>query len=407
MRDKVNRVWDDPKKVWGAKVKVDPELEYADESAAVEATSNPARLEDDIYESESVATFNWSRDQDYLVKYLVNRGQVGAITAPPESGKSPVLMDLCAHVALGKPFNGLRVREPSFCYYYATEGKSDIGNRFKGARTAHGFENDPDCPFEFRCGGLILGAADPQKSQKSTDKLIRTVKKRSAHYGRKPGLIIVDTGSQAIVGTDSDDAVVRNLIQNCKRIASETGATVIIAAHPPKSGDSLIRGSGAYVADAEFVWSIEVDAKTGRRELVNARSKAFVKGKRFRFNIPVIDLGADSEGDHVTAPGIEWVDTPEVEMEVLPEKNEELALRVLNDLVDEKIAAGKIGAFRFKEGHEAFTNAKNAKNTDPEIGAKSCTNTRSAFNSALTRLVQLGAFEKVGENKQSQYVRPR
>lgn len=371
------------------------------------AVDIPEKPTEDIFEVQSVATFEWNSRRDYLVKYLIGRRQIGIIAAPPNAGKSPVLMDLGASIALGQPFNGLKVREAAYVLYYATEGDYGIGNRYQAVRHERGFVGDASVPYDFRVGRLVLGAADPVKTRKDTQKLIRTINARAAHYGKPPGLVVIDTASQAISGTDSDDNIIRNLIASCKEIIRQTGAAVILAAHPPKSGDSMIRGSGVYVADADLILTIEVDPKTKIRSLISARGKDDLPLEKFRFRAKVVDLGADDEGDPMTAPAVEWLSEAEVEMQVLPERNDEIALKALNGLIDDKIEAGKVGAFTFTEGLKAFTNAKNAKKGGEEIGAELVQQARSGFNAALTRLVQLSAFEKVGEGKRCQYVRPR
>ena len=59
---------------------------------------------------ENIGTFQWSTNQTYLVRGLLNYGMIGFLTGLPNTGKSPLALDLAAHIAKGGPWRGMRLK---------------------------------------------------------------------------------------------------------------------------------------------------------------------------------------------------------------------------------------------------------------------------------------------------------
>jgi hypothetical protein len=87
---------------------------------------------------EYVSDMTLSIKADALIKGLIPRGAIGALYGPSSSGKSFVGVDMAHHLALGRDWQGRRVRDAVPVLYVAIEGGSGMRNRFIAVRERMG-----------------------------------------------------------------------------------------------------------------------------------------------------------------------------------------------------------------------------------------------------------------------------
>lgn len=353
---------------------------------------------------QNIATFPWRTHQDYTVKGLIAPKMICILAAPPNAGKSPLIIDIGLAVATGRPWQGMRTKQ-GYVLYFATEGSVGMGHRMEAVRRHVLGGDETEIPFDFQTGSLTLGHKDkPDHAKREAKRLADSVNARAARFGVPPAIVIIDTYSHVIVGTDSDDDVARVARDSAKLIAAETGAAVVFVHHPTKSGDSYTRGSSILTFDTDLLMAVNYDAKTGQREFLTPRVKVFPQIKPLKFRITSVELGKDQDGDPITAPLIEWP----TEFDPVPMSEDETdLLGVFEALFEKKEQDGGKPFVRFTEGLRAFVNAKNAKNAGPGLVQKTENQLRKKFSEALHRLVGFGALTQEGKGKQTQYVRSK
>jgi hypothetical protein len=284
----------------------------------------------------NIAEFKWSTDQGgYLVQGFMNRGMLAVMSAPSNAGKSPLALDLTAHIAMGKPWRGMKIKQPHYVLHYSTEGFTGLGNRMEAVRREH-FVGAERVPFDF-----VSGSLDMRTSTNDTKAIIATINERAAAFGVPAGLVVIDTLSHALGGgDDSNQEHMRALLKNCSAIAHKTGAAVLLLHHPTKSASSDYRGSSVMLNDIDLMVKVETDAKTKRRTMTTPRVKEFAEMEPMQFNMKVVRLGEDEDGDAITSVVVDWINQAEVEFEAKLTPPQEEVLAAFDELITRRKTAG-------------------------------------------------------------------
>lgn len=242
----------------------------------------------------------WNPYQHYLIKGLVNFGMVGFVAGSKNAGKSPLLLDIAAHVVKGEEWLGHRVKQ-AYVLYVATEGWTGIGNRLRAVRQVY-FDGAESVALDYVATGLDL-----RTSRAGARAIAETAKARAAMFGLPPGLIIIDTFSHTLAGgDDSNQADVKPAVANMKWLAGETGAAVLAAHHPTKNGSSGVRGSSTIEDDTDLTIRVEQDPKSTRRWVSTPRVKDYAEIQKVAFDIRTVELGEDQDGDKITSVVVSW-----------------------------------------------------------------------------------------------------
>ena len=194
--------------------------------------------------------------QPMLLEDLVPFGAVGFVAADSNVGKSFFSIGASVAISAGAPFLG-KATQPAFCFYVGLEGKRELQNRFAAAFKGQGI--DPkDCNLAFASGEFALGSSD------DLDALVEMY--RSAQDGDGPGLLIIDTFSQAIAGEkENDNDAMSLVVKNMTWLADELNATVL-ACHHVSKGTLDPRGAGALRGNTDTVILLE---KTDNQKAIN------------------------------------------------------------------------------------------------------------------------------------------
>ncbi|WP_167602143.1 AAA family ATPase [Celeribacter sp. HF31] len=235
-------------------------------------------------------------EQDYLIKHWFNPGQVGFLIAPPAQGKTAIVAALCAHLALGHEFAGLKVRR-SYVYYLAPEDPNGVQKRAYPYLKDY---NATSVPFDIVKRVPDMGNAD------HIDGIIQDIKARKVKAQTERSIVIVDTTNLAIGEADENSSnQMGKIISNAHRIAELSESYVLFLHHTPLGDQSRGRGSGAIKGntDDEFLLKkAKGDAAQKIVQLTPTKQKNNELQAPITFEIESFQIGFDSEEDKVTVP---------------------------------------------------------------------------------------------------------
>ncbi|MBL6082484.1 AAA family ATPase [Belnapia sp. T18] len=229
----------------------------------------------------------------YIIKGVIAPRDLALIFAQPGAGKT-LLGPLLAHAAAtGRPVFGRRTRACRVLYI-AAEAPRDTEARFVAMRQRYG--EAPNLHFL----GVEIDLQDPDSGD--LDDL------RAYIAELKPDLIFLDTLAAAFPGLEENES--RDMGRAAKTLrllgtpqgprARWEGAAVAAIHHAPKGGDTP-RGHGSLNANADVTMRIEgQDAQT--RSVVFGKNRNGPSGHAFDFEVEVVHLGTDQDGDPITRP---------------------------------------------------------------------------------------------------------
>jgi hypothetical protein len=179
---------------------------------------------------------------DYILDGVLQRGFCYSMTAKTGTGKTAVAMCFSAHVATGRPLNGLSVAQGEVIYL-AGENPTDIQMRWLGLTQE--MKIDPaTVPVYFLPGVIPISQNVAAITQEVEARALR------------PTLVVVDTAAAYFEGDNENDNVQQG--NNARLLRSLTllpgGPCVLILCHPTKRAgddDLLPRGGGAFLNEVD------------------------------------------------------------------------------------------------------------------------------------------------------------
>lgn len=233
-------------------------------------------------------------DVPHVVKGVIRRGDFVLIYGTSGSGKTFFTIDVTAHVPAGTDWRGHRVPGAPAAYVAAEAGTS-IRGRFVAVRD-HVLPDTFDGTWPLAIvtrGANLLNAVE-------VEALIEELAVISTAAGAPLGFIVIDTLSRSIPGGDENSAeAMTAVIGAVDRIREATGAAVALVHHTGKDASKGARGHSSLFAAADV--AIEVVEKVA----TITKSRDGVTGAAFAFDLKVVELGRDSDGDPVTTCVVE------------------------------------------------------------------------------------------------------
>lgn len=227
----------------------------------------------------------------WMVQGVLPASGFAAVYGPSGSGKSFLVLDLCAAIAEGAAWFGRRVSVAPVIYV-CLEGEGGLGKRAK-AWEIHRHRN---LPKRLR---FVTQPLDLRSAEDLTDLCAAVL----ATAGRD-GLLVIDTLNRAAPGTDENSSVdMGQIIEACKEAQRILGGVVLLVHHTGKDGTKGLRGHSSLYAALDA--AIEVSRNDARREWSIAKSKDDADGERHAFALRVMEFGEDEHGDPVTSCVIE------------------------------------------------------------------------------------------------------
>jgi len=224
-----------------------------------------------------------------LIKGILDQGAMTVLYGESNAGKTFVAMDIAYHVATGLQWAGKRVARAAVLYV-AAEGGQGARKRAAALTARYGAAGD----FLFLLHPVNLLRADADLAP-----LIATIRDSGLTFG----LIVIDTLSRAMAGGDENASTdMGAMVKHLDLLRASTGAHLMVVHHSGKDrakgarGHSLLRAA----TDTEIEVADRVISVTKQRDL----DGSFASG----FDLDVVTLGVDAEGDPVTSCTIRLVD---------------------------------------------------------------------------------------------------
>lgn len=236
------------------------------------------------FPSFQAGQFADDKPTQWLIKGVLPKAELVVLFGASGSGKSFAVLDMVAAVSRGVPWRGHRTKQGRVVYVCA-EGAGGFKKRLAAYAARQGISlNDIDLHVIPSTPNLLL-KADALDICKSIG---------------KADIVVIDTLAQTTPGGDENSGKdMGQALAHCKGIHRATGATVILVHHAGKDNAKGARGwSGLRAAaDAEF----EVLRLAAGRVLRTSKQKDGDDGAMWGFDLDIVELGIDEDGDPVTS----------------------------------------------------------------------------------------------------------
>lgn len=234
----------------------------------------------------------------WIVKGLVPEGDLLVLFGETGAGKSFAALDIFGAVARGVPWRGLRVRQRRVAFIVA-EGGGGFRNRLCAYRQHHG-----------AAPGVLVMHAAPNLMERGD---ATEVAKALAAAGGAD-IVVVDTFAQTTPGANENAGEdIGKALKNCRGISQALGGALVVLVH--HTGKDTTRGARGWsglkaAADAE----IEVGRAPAGRYLRTSKQKDDVDGLEWGFDLDIVPVGIDEDGDEITSCVVREAEVPKAVM---------------------------------------------------------------------------------------------
>lgn len=271
-----------------------------------------------------------------LVQGLLPEQALTAIIGASNTGKSALVLDLCAAICMGSFFRGLRVRRCAVLYV-ATEGAHGMNNRISAL-----LRSDKLAPNAAL--GIVTEPVDLVSSPTDASRIVTACAALELKTSQPVGLIVIDTVAHAMQGADENSGSdMGRFLANAEFIKTQTGATVLLVHHAGKDASKGARGHSSFRAALDT--EVTVGGATNPRTVTVTKQRDLAPLEPFAFNLVPVTLGTDSYGESVSAVVVEHSGAPIPKRFSVIGKNQTAALaaitewaRTTDDLVITNIA---------------------------------------------------------------------
>jgi hypothetical protein len=176
---------------------------------------------------------------------------LAAMFGPSGAGKSFLVLDLCAAIAEGHEWFGLRVTKAPVAYL-ALEGSAGVPQRIAAWQVARK-RSFPGVQF-------VVNASLELPDDASLDALADSL----TSVGVRGGLVVIDTLNRAAPGLDENSSrEMGKVIAGLARLRDRLGGVVLAVHHSGKNASAGMRGHSSLIAALDAAIAVEGD-KRGR-----------------------------------------------------------------------------------------------------------------------------------------------
>ena len=243
--------------------------EYADLWEAAQPVDRFRFL--DLDELESLPPPEW------IIEDVMPVCDVGCVFGQPGAGKTFAALDLVLAIARGINWRDLETKQGGVLYVAAED---DAGVRLRLGAYVSYHELDNTLPIRTLCEA-------PNVRDKSTQKALRVaVKDAAAEIDAR--VIIIDTLASVTPGADENSSQdMTPLVDYCKQLHKDTGASVIVVHHEGKTTGRGPRGSSAL--HGAFGVELLVAEDSGGKFILVDKMKNGPRGAMYPFDLEVVD----------------------------------------------------------------------------------------------------------------------
>ena len=191
----------------------------------------------------------WTTDQkaaEWLCEPLIPLGRQVSIYSRAKSGKSLLVLDICARLATGQKCLYQPAGEPMRVVYFDFE-MTDLDLRERLEDMGYGPDSDLSNLFYY-----LLPSLPPMDTQAGGEAVMEIVRRHD------PTLVVIDTTSRVISGKENDSDSFRAFYMYTGLQLKADGRTVVRLDHMGKAQELGQRGSSAKNDDVDLVWELTV-----------------------------------------------------------------------------------------------------------------------------------------------------
>ena len=223
-------------------------------------------------------------EPSYLVDELIPSAGLVLVWGRQKTFKSFWLLDLCVHIALGRPYRDHAVRQ-GMVVYCALEGGHGYKGRIEAIRRHHSIADDVDVPLYVMPGQVNLIQDAPA--------LVREFREQLGD--RRPSVVVLDTLNRSLAGSESSDKDMTLYVKAAEEIRKAFGCVCIIVHHCGYD-DTHARGHTSLPAAVDAELSVERAELSPNLVVTVRQMRDGPEGMVVRGRAHVVQLDADQNG---------------------------------------------------------------------------------------------------------------
>ena len=276
---------------------------------------------------------NWEPPQE-LVEGMLIEGGMTVVYGDSNTGKSFLVLDMVAHITLGRPWFGKRVKRKAVVYL-AAESPRSIMDRARAFEEHLGAKLDDlfivNCPIDLH---------DPNGD---TAAVVDTIEAIERDFNVSIGCVVADTLARVMGGGDENKAIdMGTVVKHIDLIRAATQAQFVVIHHTGKDSAKGARGSSSLRAATDT--EIEVsDPGNGNPKEFKVTKQRDLPGKNDiqGFTLKTVDLGVGVFMNRITTCVVEAA-------EATPQAAEH-KLSMTQRMIVDFIRTSPMGGLRFGE----------------------------------------------------------
>lgn len=250
---------------------------------------------------------SWQKTSTPIFKNFIDKQTLVALYGQSNVGKSFTAIDISAHLSAGLDWAGFKLKggkQPVL--YVAAEAGATIGKRIDAVKRRLNLKptvSPVDFPFTIYDHHISLielenGECNGVNELKAQCDFILE------DTGTRPTMIVIDTLSAVFGGgneNSSEDMGI--LIDNLLKLSKLTACTIFIVHHSGKDQAAGLRGHTKLIGSVDTSLEVRSSIMNGHEKhtLVARKQRDNDKNVDIEFNLNVIELGKDEDGDPVTS----------------------------------------------------------------------------------------------------------
>jgi len=244
-----------------------------------------AHQQSDTFELLDVKAIKALPPEQWAIEQVVPLNGLGYIFGPPGCGKSFISLGMSLAFASGqKTWHNRQVHVQGPVIYISPEGVADQRNRIQAWEQHWGIKAD-DLPFY-----LVRQVVDFMQPGE-IDKLLRTIKLVADQQKINPVMIVIDTVSRSLPGSEENEQSVASLwVRQTDAIRDAFGCFVLGLHHTNRLSTNM-RGSSVFDGAADLM--LEVIRESGQEigKIKAAKIKAGADGWEENFQLKKVQTG--------------------------------------------------------------------------------------------------------------------
>jgi hypothetical protein len=243
-----------------------------------------------------------------LVAKTLPRNGTALALGQSGAGKSFIMSHVAVGVAAGEDVFNRATKARGGVVILAPEGFAGLPNRIIAERHRRGITNPLPIAFTDKVGDLL----------RDDDYRVMLAKLRACaewfqqRFGVPHVLTILDTITQCVrIRDENDNAEIVNVCKTLTRLAGDTRGLVLGVHHMGKDQDRGARGASAWRGNVDVILACtcdrdELTGKTSNHQISLTKSRDGPEGPISAYNLKVVDLGEDEDGDPYTTCIVEF-----------------------------------------------------------------------------------------------------